>query len=67
MSGGVKHVLQALANLEILRSYQSHLPVEFWHSFELEEPHCEALRASGATCRSLPECMEENTAPSFQQ
>jgi len=54
MSGGVKHVLQALANLEILRSYQSHLPVEFWHSFELEEPHCEALRASGATCRSLP-------------
>eukprot|EP00438_Fugacium_kawagutii_P013032 Skav221409 [mRNA] locus=scaffold1621:196336:200546:- [translate_table: standard] len=54
MSGGPKHVVQALANLEILRSYKSYLPVEFWHASELEDAHCEALAASGAQCRVVP-------------
>ena len=53
MSGGAKHVLQALANLDVLRSHRSYLPVEFWHAFELEDAHCEALAASGAVCRQL--------------
>ena len=54
MSGGAQHVLQALANLDVLRSQRkSYLPVEFWHAFELEDAHCEALAASGAVCRQL--------------
>eukprot|EP00434_Breviolum_minutum_P003098 symbB.v1.2.002726.t1/scaffold146.1/size298692/7 len=54
MSGGAPHVLQALANLDVLRSYhKSDLPVEFWHAFELEDAHCEALALRGATCRQL--------------
>ncbi len=28
-------------------------PVEFWHAFELEDAHCEALALRGATCRQL--------------
>eukprot|EP00438_Fugacium_kawagutii_P030835 Skav210396 [mRNA] locus=scaffold1416:53729:55594:+ [translate_table: standard] len=54
MSGGAKHVLQALSNLDILRDHhKSDLPVEFWHSFELEDAHCDALAARGALCRQL--------------
>ncbi|CAE7263186.1 MNN23 [Symbiodinium natans] len=54
MSGGPMHVLQALANLAVLREQlQSDLPVEFWHAFELEEAHCRALERRGATCRQL--------------
>ncbi|CAK0859437.1 unnamed protein product [Prorocentrum cordatum] len=54
MSGGPGHVLMALANLEVLRRvHNSSLPVEFWHAFELAEPHCEALALLGASCREL--------------
>lgn len=54
MSGGPGHILMALANLEVLRRvHNSSLPVEFWHAFELAEPHCEALAALGASCREL--------------
>lgn len=54
MSGGPGHVLQALANLDVLRrAIKSKLPVEFWHAFELKDFHCEALAAMGATCRTL--------------
>eukprot|EP00439_Symbiodinium_sp_Y106_P076635 s499_g15.t2 len=54
MSGGPMHVLQALANLEVLRTeLKSGMPVEFWHAFELEPAHCEALASRGAECRQL--------------
>eukprot|EP00927_Polykrikos_kofoidii_P037545 TRINITY_DN31719_c0_g1_i1.p1 TRINITY_DN31719_c0_g1~~TRINITY_DN31719_c0_g1_i1.p1 ORF type:complete len:636 (+),score=72.42 TRINITY_DN31719_c0_g1_i1:123-2030(+) len=53
MSGGKGHVLQALANLRVLRWRKSKLPVEFWHAFELDPVHCEALAEFGATCRTL--------------
>ncbi|CAE7611135.1 MNN22 [Symbiodinium natans] len=54
MSGGPMHVLQAIANLEVLRvQMKSNLPVEFWHAFELEEAHCDALATWGAACRKL--------------
>ncbi|CAJ1402190.1 unnamed protein product [Effrenium voratum] len=54
MSGGAGHVLQALANLDVLRSlHKSSIPVEFWHAFELEPPFCEALALRGAECRQL--------------
>jgi len=54
MSGGQGHVLQALANLEVIRNiHGSELPVEFWHAFELSEAHCDALAKMGATCHSL--------------
>jgi len=54
MSGGEGHVLQALANLEVIRRlHGSELPVEFWHAFELSDAHCEALAQRGAACREL--------------
>ncbi|CAK9006527.1 3-mannosyltransferase MNN14 [Durusdinium trenchii] len=54
MSGGAPHVLQALANLDVLRHFhKSDLPVEFFHAFELEEAHCKAFAMRGATCRQL--------------
>eukprot|EP00927_Polykrikos_kofoidii_P060376 TRINITY_DN55372_c0_g1_i1.p1 TRINITY_DN55372_c0_g1~~TRINITY_DN55372_c0_g1_i1.p1 ORF type:complete len:667 (+),score=67.72 TRINITY_DN55372_c0_g1_i1:88-2088(+) len=53
MSGGQSHVLQALANLRVLRKFDCGLPVEFWHAFELDPVHCEALAELGATCRTL--------------
>ncbi|CAE7362411.1 unnamed protein product [Symbiodinium necroappetens] len=54
MSGGPMHVLQALANLEVLRTeLKSGMPVEFWHAFELEPIHCQALATRGAKCRQL--------------
>lgn len=54
MSGGPHQLLQALANLHILRhALGSELPVEFWHAFELLDSHCEALAKYGAKCRTL--------------
>eukprot|EP00443_Scrippsiella_acuminata_P097259 CAMPEP_0115650636 /NCGR_PEP_ID=MMETSP0272-20121206/41128_1 /TAXON_ID=71861 /ORGANISM="Scrippsiella trochoidea, Strain CCMP3099" /LENGTH=528 /DNA_ID=CAMNT_0003088361 /DNA_START=9 /DNA_END=1593 /DNA_ORIENTATION=- len=54
MSGGPGHVMQALANLRVIRvKHASKIPVEFWHAFELSNTHCEALREWGATCRSI--------------
>mmetsp|Transcript_172263 Transcript_172263/g.546934 ORF Transcript_172263/g.546934 Transcript_172263/m.546934 type:complete len:559 (-) Transcript_172263:3-1679(-) len=54
MSGGAMHVLQALANLRIIREFHgSSMPVEFWHAFELSETHCAALKTWGAECRSI--------------
>lgn len=53
MSGGQGHVLQALANLRVIRRWKCGLPVEFWHAFEVDAAHCEELAELGATCRTL--------------
>mmetsp|Transcript_58755 Transcript_58755/g.124605 ORF Transcript_58755/g.124605 Transcript_58755/m.124605 type:complete len:548 (+) Transcript_58755:103-1746(+) len=54
MSGGPFHVLQALANLRVLRDvWQSQLPGEFWHAFELTAAHCQALKSLNVECKTL--------------
>ncbi|CAE8610961.1 unnamed protein product [Polarella glacialis] len=54
MSGGPMHVMQAVANLRVVRAmHGSSLRAEFWHAFELSPVHCRVLLEAGAECRAI--------------